>query len=284
MTSASRRFIFSAVIAALVGGATAFADETKEDLRSKAGLSSEEQARELKGIGIDEKLGASLDLSLKFTDETGKLVSLGSFYDGSHPVVISLVYFSCPGLCNFHLNGAVDALKKMDWTAGNQFTYLAISFDAKENAELAAKKKETYMKLYGRPGSENGWHFLTADAATITALTDSMGFHYKWNDETKEWSHASAAVVTTPDGKLSRYLHGILFDDKTFRLALNEATEGKIGNFVDRMVWYCSKYDPHQSKYTLYASRIMQAGGVLIILILGAILIPVWIRSRKRHV
>lgn len=248
------------------------------------GMSSTEQARELKDVGISEQLNSNLDLSLKFTNEKGEIVTLGSFYDGTHPVVLSLIYYSCPGLCNFHLNGAIDALKKMDWSAGEKFQYVVISFDPKETTDLAAQKKQTYMKLYDRPGTENGWHFLTGDAETIQKITRQVGFKYQWKEDTQEWAHASAAVVTTPKGTISRYLHGILFDEKTFKLALNEATEGKIGTFVDRMVWYCFHYDPHLSKYTLYATNLMKVGGVLIVLVLAAILLPAWIRSRREHI
>ncbi len=267
----------------LLGSSLSLASVDQTLPRKELGEASTEMPKELKDIGISENLGQKLDLSLMLTDETGKQVPLSSFYDGRKPVVISLIYFSCPGLCNFHLNGAVDALKKMDWSAGDKYQYLAISFDSKENAELAAKKKETYMKLYERPGTENGWHFLTADEATIQKITSQIGFRFQWNKEAQEWAHASAAVITTPEGKLSRYLHGIMFDEKTFKLALNEATEGKIGSFVDKMVWYCFQYDPRQSKYTLYAVNLMKIGGVAIILILAAVLLPVWIRSRKEQ-
>lgn len=255
-----------------------------DSLHGVAPKPSDEQAKELKDVDISENLGSNLDLSLKFKDETGKEVSLSSFYDGTHPVVISLVYFSCPGLCNFHLNGAIETLKKVDWSVGNQFQYLAISFDGKETPDLAAQKKVNYMKVYDRAGTENGWHFLTADEATLKAITAQIGFKYKWVEETKEWAHASAAVVTTPSGKISRYLHGIMFDNKTFKLALNEASEGKVGTFVDKMIWYCFHYDPKLSKYTLYASRVMKLGGVAIIFVLMAMVLPIWIRSRKKTV
>lgn len=247
-------------------------------------LTANETPRELKDVGIQEHLGSPLDLSLEFKDEKGQTVKLGQFYDGTHPVVISLVYFGCGGLCSFHLNGVVDSLKKLDWSAGEKFQYLAISFDSNEGPMLAEEKKASYMKVYSRPGTEKGWHFLTADAATIAKLTDQIGFKFKWNTEAKEWAHASAAVVTTTDGKISRYLHGILFEPNTFRLSLSEATDGKIGTLVDRMVWFCFHYDPKQSKYTLYATRIMKVGGVAIILILSMILLPVWMRSRKENV
>ncbi len=250
----------------------------------ESNLAANETPRELKDVGIDEHLGASLDLGLEFKNEKGETVKLGQFYDGTHPVVISLIYFGCGGLCSFHLNGVVDSLKKLDWSAGEKFQYLAISFDSNEGPMLAAEKKASYMKIYSRPGTEKGWHFLTADAATIAKIAEQIGFKFKWNTEAKEWAHASAAVVTTNDGKISRYLHGILFEPNTFRLALSEATDGKIGTLVDRMVWFCFHYDPKQSKYTLYATRIMKVGGVAIILMLAAILLPMWIRSRKEQV
>jgi protein SCO1/2 len=269
------------VAATMIIGATLFAQAQTPP--KDVGIPSTEQARELKDVGIQEKLGGSLDLLMKFKNEKGEEVTLGSFYDGKHPVVISLIYFACPGLCNFHLNGVVESLKEVDWTPGQQFQYLAISFDSKETPELAAKKKETYMKLYSRPGSEGGWHFLTADESTVQKLTAQLGFQYKWVEESQEWAHASAAMLTTPRGTISRYLHGIMFDPKTFKLALNEAGDGKIGTFVDRMIWYCFHYDPSQSKYTLYATNIMKIGGVLIILILAALMVPQWIRSRREQ-
>lgn len=253
-----------------------------------APMMANEKAPELKDVGIEEKLGGELDLNLKFKDEAGQIVTLGSFYNGKNPVAISLVYFDCPGLCNFHLNGVIDTLKTIKWSVGNQFQYLVISFDPKENnlehQQLAGQKKANYMKTYGRPGTEGGWHFLTADAETLRALTSQIGFKYKWVPETKEWAHASAAVVTTPSGKISRYLHGIMFDGETFKMALNEAGDGKVGTFVERMIWYCFHYDPKLSKYTLVASRVMKLGGIAIILVLAALLVPMWIRSRREQV
>ncbi len=248
------------------------------------GMTATEMPKEFKDVGIQEKLSTTPDPSLLFKNEKGETVTLGSFYDGEHPVVISPIYYSCPGLCNFHLNGVIDSIKNIDWTVGKQFKYVVVSFDSTETPELARQKKETYLKSYGRPESADGWHFLTADAETIQKLTQQLGFSFKWNEETKEWAHASAAIVTTPDGKISRYLHGIIFDEKNFKLALSEATQGKIGNLVDRMIWYCFKYDPHQSKYTIYAANIMKAGGVVIILVLTAVILPVWIRSRREQV
>ena len=246
-------------------------------------MAAKDTPKELQGIGIDEKLGAKIDLSLKFKNDDGKEVTLGSFFDGKHPLIISPVYFSCPGLCNFHLNGLTDALKLMpvEWSVGDKFQILSVSFDSKETPDLAIKKKETYMKVYGREGAQSGWHFLTADASAIQALTSSLGFKFRWDETAKEWAHASAAVIITPDGKISRYLPGISFDPKDLKLALNEATEGKIGSVVDHLVLYCFKYDPHQSKYTLAAFNVMKLGGAVMVLVMVLWLLPIYIRSRR---
>jgi protein SCO1/2 len=238
-----------------------------------------ETPADFKDIGIDENLGTELDLSLPFVNEKGEAVTLGQYFDGKKPVSISLVYYSCPGLCNFHLNGVVDAMKELDWTVGGKFDVLAISFDPREQSEVAAGKKQAYLEAYGRPESEKGWHFLTGDEASVKALTKSVGFKYKWNDETKEWAHASAAILVTPQGRVARYLHGIMFDASTLKLALQEATEGRIGSLVERMVYYCFRYDPHQSKYTIYAFRLVQVGFVLMVLALAGILFPYWRRG-----
>jgi protein SCO1/2 len=243
-------------------------------------LVSTEKPAEFEGIGITENLGQKLDLSMQFTDENGELVTLGKYFDGKHPVSISLIYYSCPGLCNFHLNGVIDAIKTMDWSPGDKFQLLAISFDPKETFETAALKRQNYIKDYNRPGTEKGFHFLTATQETIDKITQQIGFKYKWNESAKEWAHASAAVIVTPDGVISRYLHGIQFDSPTFKMALNEATNGKIGSLVDKMIWYCFKYDPQQSKYVLYAFRAMQFGAIAIVLLLAALILPVWLRGR----
>lgn len=254
--------------------------KTMDNIEKPSSMASTEKPRDFEGMGIFEKLGDKLDLSLPLVDELGQSVRLGQFFDGKLPVSLSLVYFSCPGLCNFHLNGLVETLKGVDWSAGDKFQVLAISFDPKENFELAAKKKASYMKIYNREGTEAGFHFLTASPEVIAKIAEQIGFKYKWNEEAKEWAHASAAVIVTPDGTISRYHHGIQFDSPTLKMSFNEAADGKIGNFVDKMVWYCFKYDPHQSKYVIYAFRAVQIGGILIMIILALILLPVWFRGR----
>lgn len=239
---------------------------------------------EIKNVGITEKIGDSINLNLLVTDETGKTAPISHFFENRKAVLLSPIYYACPGLCSFHFNGVIESLKKVDWNPGDKFSVLAFSFDAKENSELGAKKKQNYMKMYGRPEAEAGFHFLTADQKTIDELMNSVGFKYKWNEKAGEWSHASAAIMISPDGKISRYLHGVEFDPKDMKLALNEAAQGKIGSLIDYAVMYCFKYDQHQSKYGLQVFRVVQLAGFVTILFLAVWLLPVLYKSGREKV
>ena len=240
-----------------------------------------EQPQELKNVGIKEQLGQQLDLNMSFKDESGQTVQLSQYINGSKPVIISPVYYDCPRLCNFHLNGLTEGLQKLDWNPGQNFEILAISFDSKETPELAMAKKASYMKMYNRPGTEQGWHFLTADEKTVQQFTKEVGFDFKWNEEAKEWAHASAAIVISPTGKITRYLPGILFEPQNIKLALTESSEGKVGNFIDSLVLYCFQYNPHKSEYTLAAFQLMKLAGLAMVILLAIWLLPIWIRTWK---
>lgn len=254
----------------------------------QAETNSAQVPEELKGVTISEKIGETIDLNLNVKNEKGEVVKLSSFFSKHKPVMLSPMYYECPGLCSFHFNGVIDTLKKIDWNPGEKFEVLAFSFDARENtpekADLAQKKKNSYMKVYGRPGTENGFHFLTADQTTIDTLMKQMGFQYRWNEKANEWSHASAAIMISPEGKITRYLHGVEFEPRDMKLGLNETAEGKVGNIVDSVMLFCFKYDQHQSKYGLQVFRVVQIAGGLTALLLGLWLFPVLFRSRREKV
>ena len=246
---------------------------------------SNEVPEELKGVNIKEKLGETIDLNLQVRDEkTGELRTLGSYFHSHKPVMLSPVYFNCPGLCSFHFNGVIESLKNVDWNPGDKFEVIAFSFDSKEQPPLGVAKKDNYMKMYNRPGTENGFHFLTASEETVQKLMASVGFGFRWNEKANEWSHASAAIIITPEGKISRYLHGIDFNPKDMKLALNEASNGKIGNIIDSVVLFCFKYDEHKSKYGLQVFRVVQLAGGLMVLILALWLTPVLVKAGREKV
>lgn len=258
-------------LAFLFGAATSQAYENR--ITPKA---ASEKLQNTEKMTIHEKLGGQLDLNLPVVNESGQTIALSNYFKSGKPVILSLIYYTCPGLCNYHLNGLFEGLKNVDWTPGNQFEMVVLSFDPKEGSDVAAGKKTNYLQLYGRPEAAPGVHFLTASQETIAAVTSSVGFNYQWDEASKQWEHSSAAIFLSPTGSITRYLHGVMFEDRNIRLALTEAADGKIGTFVDQMIWYCFMFDPKLSKYTFYSYRLVQAGGVLIILFLMLLVIPQW--------
>jgi len=220
--------------------------------------------RALDGVGIDQKLNEQLPLDLTLIDESGKSVKLGDYF-GKRPVVLSLVYYQCPMLCNQILNGMVTAFKVMNFKPGEEFEVVTVSFDPRENATLAAAKKNTYVNYLPearRAGAAAGWHFLTADEASIKRITEAVGFRFHWDAATNQFAHASAIYVATPEGKLARYFYGIEYAPRDLRLGLIEAADNKIGTPVDQLLLYCYHYDPATGKYGARVMRLMQAGGV----------------------
>lgn len=248
---------------------------------NESSVTSDVVPEEITGVGIVENLGKQIDLNLLVTNEDGVEAPLSTYFTKNRPVILSPIYYNCPGLCNFHFNGVVEALKKVDWSPGDKFEVLAFSFDAKEGIDLAQKKKATYMKLYDRFSAESGFHFLTAKQPVIDQLMSEVGFKFKWNVKANEWSHASAAILISPEGKITRYLHGVEFNPKDLKLALNETSSGKIGNIIDSAILFCFSYDQHQSKYGLQVFRIVQLGGAIMVIILLLWLLPVWYKGRR---
>lgn len=211
----------------------------------------------LRGIGIDQKLGEQVPLDLVFRDERGREVRLNEYF-GSRPVVLALVYYECPMLCNQVLNGLTTSLKAVSFNAGDEFEVLAVSFDPRETPAVAAAKKESYVRVYNRPGTAGSWHFLTGEQGSITRLADAVGFRYRWDANTNQFAHASAVMVLTPQGKMARYFYGIDYAPSNVRLGIVEASEGKVGSPVDQMLLYCYHYDPSTGKYGAVATNILK--------------------------
>ncbi len=222
----------------------------------------------LKQVGIDQKLNQTIPLNLAFRDENGNTVELGQYF-GQKPVILTLVYYNCPMLCTQVLNGVESGLKELPTDIGKQFDVVTISIDPTESHVLAKVKKEMYVGMYGRPGAAEGWHFLTGDEAQIKQLADAVGFRYAYDPDTKQFAHASAIMLLTPEGKISRYFYGIQYPSRDLRLGLVEASEGKIGTPVDQVLLFCYHYDPATGKYGLLISHVIQIGGALTVLILG---------------
>ena len=245
-------------------------------------MSSEDPAagkvRLLEDVGIDQKLGDNLPLDITLRNENGSAVRLGSYF-GERPVVLSLVYYKCPMLCNQVLNGLTSALDVVSFDVGKEFDVVTVSFDPKETPELARSKKETYIQWYKRPGAADGWHFLTGDKESIDKLTAAVGFHYKFDQSTDQFIHASGIMIATPQGKLSRYFYGIEYAPKDLRLGLIEASNNEIGNPVDRLLLYCYHYDPAAGKYGAAVMNILRAAGLFTV---AGVVAMWWLLRRRR--
>ena len=222
----------------------------------------------LEGIGIDQHLGEPLPLDAPFRDETGRAVTLGDYF-GTKPVVLVMTYFECPMLCTLVLNGLTKTLKTMAFEPGKEFDVVAVSFDTRDTPETAAKKKATYVAEYGRAATAGGWHFLTGDAAAIARVAAATGFRYRWVPEEKQFAHAAAIMVATPEGRLARYFYGIDYAPRDLRLGLVEAADHKIGSAVDALLLFCYRYDPTTGKYGAIALNLIRLGGVATVLALG---------------
>ena len=235
----------------------------------------------LKKVDIEQRLGNQIPLDLMFRDETGREVRLGEYFGKGRPVALTLVYYECPMLCNQVLNGAVGAFQALSFTAGKEFEVVTVSFDPREGPELAAKKKETYLRRYKREGAEAGWHFLTGDKASIDALADAVGFRYVWDEQSQQFAHASAVMVATPQGKLSHYFYGIDYAPRDLRLALVEASEGKVGSPVDSLILFCYHYDPASGRFAPVMGVLRAAGVLTVFGVVG--LVAYLIRKTRRR-
>ncbi|MEW6051537.1 MAG: SCO family protein [Candidatus Zixiibacteriota bacterium] len=236
---------------------------------------------EFAGVGIEEHLGEKLPLDLAFTDDHGRPVTLQEFLGQGKPVVLNMVYYQCPMLCNLVLNGVTNAVKQIGWIPGEQFRMVAISINPRETYDLAAAKKLSYLTELSRPEAEAGWSFLVGTEANSKALAESLGFHYRYDSESKEFVHTAATFILTPDGTISRYLYGIEYNPRDLKLALLEASEGKTGSTLDRLILYCYHYDPQAKGYVLFAENVMKVGGGLTALLLGLALFILWRRERS---
>lgn len=235
----------------------------------------------MRDVRIEQHLDAQLPLDAVFRDEEGHPVRLGDYFSDK-PVVLALVQYRCPMLCTQVLNGFLKASHAMPLEIGRDFQFVAISFDAREGAELAAEKKRHYAKAYRRAGAEKGFHFLTGDQASIDRMTAAVGFHYRYVDRTDQFAHASGVVIATPGGRLARYFYGIEYSPHDLRLGLVESSGGRIGSPADQVLLLCYHYDPLTGKYGLAISGLLRFAGIVTMLVLAGFLIAMYRRERLR--
>lgn len=235
----------------------------------------------LNHVGIQQNLNQPIPLDLTFKDDLGRSVRLGDYFRNK-PVILSLVYYNCPMLCGEVLSGLEHSLRMMKLDVGKDFDVITVSFDPRETPEMAAKKKAEYLKRYQRAGAEQGWHFLVGQQDAIDALTRAAGFQYQYDEKTRQFAHATAIMIVTPDGRIAQYYYGVEYPPKDLRLGLVEAGQSRIGNVVDQLLLYCYHYDPAQGKYSATILGVLRLAGVATLLSLGT-LIFVMIRRGPVH-
>jgi len=234
----------------------------------------------LEGVGVDEKLSRTIDLNLTFTAENGYQKPLREYFHKDRPVILNLVYYTCPMLCNLVLNAQTAALRDIPWMPGEEFEVVTISIDPRETFDLAQKKRAVYFSDYGRPAP--GWHFLSDFEGNSKKLAAQVGFKYRWDEKQEQFAHPAVIMILTPDGKISRYLYGIKFKPRDVRLALTEAAVGKWSQTIDRILLFCYHYDPQARSYTMFATNIMRGGGIITVFFLGFFIWRMLRRERAR--
>jgi len=234
----------------------------------------------LENVGIEQHLDAQVAPDLIFRDDTGKTVKLGDYF-GRKPMILNLVYYNCTMLCGEALAGLSSAMRLVKFDVGNQFDVITVSFDPRETTEMAAAKKKDYVGRYGRANAAAGWHFLTGQADSINALTKTVGFQYRYDAKSNQYAHATAIMVLTPEGRISRYFYGVDFPPKDLRMGLVEASQGKIGNAVDAVLLYCYHYDPQTGKYGAMVANILRLAAAATVLLLGGLLFILWRLDRS---
>ncbi|MGI8786175.1 MAG: SCO family protein [Pyrinomonadaceae bacterium] len=236
-------------------------------------------------VGIEQKLNSQLPLDAVFKDEDGNAVKLGDYFGKGRPVILALVYYECPMLCNEVLNGLTGSLKGISFDAGKDFDVVAISFDPRENdkPDLAKNKKASYVARYERKGTENGWHFLTGTESEIEKVTKAAGYNYQFDAATNQFAHAGGIMIATPDGKMSRYFYGIDYAPKDLKLGLIDSSEGKIGNPAEQLYLYCFHYDPASGKYGLAILKVLRLLGIATLLGIGGMWFIFWRYNKTKN-
>ena len=247
-------------------------------LPDNAGQASSGRPAILQNVTFRPELNAQLPLDAPFIDENGRSVTLGGYLHQQKPVVLAFVYYGCPMLCTQLEQGVVGSLRMLSFNPGRDYDVVFISFDDRDTAQMATAKKNTAMEHFRRPETASGWHFLTGAKESVAAVTNAANFHFNFDAKNNLFAHGSGILLLTPDGRVSRYFYGVEFPGRDLRLGLVDASQGKIGTPVDKMLLYCFEYDPSAGRYSATILGIMRVGAVLTIA--GLLFVILFVRRR----
>ena len=246
------------------------------------GAPSQTMPQALREIGFDQNIDQMLPLDAQFRDDEGNAVTLGSYY-GKRPVLLAFVYYNCPMLCTQVLNAMTATISTLSLEAGDDFEVVMVGIDPRETPAQAAAKKAEYLHRYKRRGADAGWHFLTGTEPEIKRVAKAAGFRYAWDEQTQQYAHPTGIIVTTTDGRLARYLFGIEYGPRDLKLALVEASDGKVGTFADQLILFCYHYDPMTGRYGVYVMRTLRIAGVATVLSIGMFIVVMLRRERSQQ-
>lgn len=267
-------FLALAVLLGLASSSVVQAQVSGYGDKAEGASHGDELPTVLQRVQVTQHLNAQLPLAAPFTDETGKAVTLGEYFDGKHPAVLALVYYNCPMLCSEEMDGLTSALEMVHLQPGRDFQVIVVSIDPTEGPQLAAKNKAFYLKRYGHPETAAGWHFLTGPKTSIDPLTSAIGFGYVKvpgpDGRLTQFAHASSIELLTPEGRIAQYYLGVEYSPKDILLGLIDASGNKIGSPVANILTYCYHYDPQTNRHSLLVARVVQIAGMLTVLALGS--------------
>lgn len=247
------------------------------------GFTLEKPETELTQAGITTQLATQIELDLPFTSSTGEKRDLRDFMRRGRPAIVVPVYYSCARMCGLTLNGLSKTLNEIDLKIGDDFEVITISFDATEGVDLASERAELYHTQHKTPQQAmQGWHFLVGEQANVDLIMQQLGFHYL--EDKGEFAHAAAIMLLTPTGQISQYFTGIEFSAKDLRLALVEASQGRIGDVIDQFLLFCFRFDQSKGKYTWAAFATMRVGGAITLVLLGGLLLYLWRREKRPRI
>ena len=255
-------------------------------MRDMSQPASQVKPEELEGVGITQKLDQQIPLDLTFKDEAGKSVALGEYFGSGKPVILNLVYYTCPMLCGEALSGEASALSVLKFTPGNEYEVVSVSINPDETPQDAVAKKKIYvdrMNEHLEPKtSGEAWHFLTGQKPEIDRLAQAVGFRYRRDPKTGQYIHSTALIIVTPHGKIAQYYYGVEYSPRDIRLGVIEASRNKIGNLVDAVEIYCCRYDPNTGRYGAIISRVLSLAGAATLLLLGGFVFMMFRLEKNR--
>ena len=236
---------------------------------------------QVRGVDVQEHLGELAALETRFTDSSGKDVRLKDVLPRTRPVLLTLVYYNCPMLCNLVINEQIRVMRELGLELGKDYEAVTVSIDPQDTPAQSLERRRRHLQSMGKPETA-AWHFLTGTQENIQQLADTVGFKYAYDTDTKQYVHPAVVTVLTPEGSISRYLYGTSFRPQDVKLALLEAAGGRVGTSFDRIVLTCFKYDTATRRYGFYIFGFLRVGALMVFASLATMLTYYWRRELKK--